>query len=140
MFEIEKLIHFLPSPKSKSELGKFGTAFAREVEVVAYTSFGDLFMRDKQTNQIALALLVPFKVIPLNAFSMQALIDLFSGNPNAAFETLHFERAVELQSKLGLLGPEEVYIPHPYPIWGGDNSIESYKKGNVWVHVQLVTD
>ena len=139
MIELETLIHVLSEPVPKADLGKLGSAFKRDVAAVAYTSFGDLFFRDEQTGQIALAFLSPFELIPLDAHSVEDLFDLFRENPEAASEALHPERATDLVSRLGELGPEEVFIPQPYPMWGGDGSIESYGKGKLWAHVQLVT-
>jgi hypothetical protein len=138
--DLDGLIRVLPVPKRQHELGKLGAAFRRDVSLVAFTALGDLFVQDSETEQIAFVFLSPFEVIPLDAFSTDDLFQLFRDNPDAASEALHPDRARTLESRLGRLENDEVFVPEPYPMWGGDGSIESYSKGNLWVHVALLTE
>lgn len=40
--------------------------------------------------------------------------------------------------RLGPIGPDEVYMPVPYPMLGGSGAPETYDKGNVWVFLDIV--
>ncbi|GAB2598811.1 T6SS immunity protein Tdi1 domain-containing protein [Pseudactinotalea suaedae] len=40
--------------------------------------------------------------------------------------------------RLGPIGPEEVYMPVPYPMLGGSGAPETYSKGDVWVFLEIV--
>ncbi|TMB28613.1 MAG: DUF1851 domain-containing protein [Deltaproteobacteria bacterium] len=42
-----------------------------------------------------------------------------------------------LQSRLGELGPEQVYYPVPYPCLGGSGELSTFDRGDVWVFVDL---
>ena len=48
------------------------------------------------------------------------------------------DRVAAIEQRLGPLIVGEVFIPEPYPFLGGDLSIESYAKGNVWTYAELV--
>lgn len=39
---------------------------------------------------------------------------------------------------LGPPGPEEIYIPQPYPFLGGSEEVDTYAKGGFWVFAELV--
>lgn len=47
------------------------------------------------------------------------------------------QRVNAITQRIGPLLNEEIYIPKPYPFMGGDESITSYHKGDLWVMLQL---
>lgn len=106
---------------------------------MAYTCFGDLFLRDVASSSIAIAYLSPFELVPLDASNVDEAAAMFEENAKAKQEFLKPTLVVELVRKLGPLGDSEIFIPYPLPMWGGDGLPPSYQKGNVWAHIELVT-
>ena len=51
---------------------------------------------------------------------------------------LRSDHVNEVAEKLGPLQKEEVYIPTPYPFLGGDEAVDSYSKGNIWIMLDIV--
>ncbi|PSK26501.1 T6SS immunity protein Tdi1 domain-containing protein, partial [Nocardia seriolae] len=41
-------------------------------------------------------------------------------------------------SVVAVLGPDQVYIPTPYPFLGGTKAPETYEIGDVWVFLDIV--
>jgi hypothetical protein len=89
-------------PRSVQDFATLGAAFPRDVEIVAYTCFGDLFLRDVASSSIAIAFLSPFELVPLNASSIDDAVALLEENPEAKQELLKPTMVDELVRKLGL--------------------------------------
>jgi len=136
---LQPLIQRCAAPKSVHDFATLGSVFAREVEIVANTCFGDLFLRDVASSAIAIAYLSPFELVPIDASTVEEAVALLEENTEAKQEFFKPTIVEELVRRLGPLGDSEIFIPYPLPIWGGDCSIASYKKGNVWAHIELVT-
>lgn len=136
---MQPLVQRCAVPKSVQDFTTLGGAFPRKVEIVAYTCFGDLFLHDVASSSIAIAFLTPFELVPLDASSIDEAVALLEDNAEAKQELLKPTMVEELVRKLGPLGDSEIFVPYPLPMWGGDGSLASYQKGNVWAHVEMVT-
>ena len=124
---------------TKEAISCWASSFPNYTEIIGYSSLGHVFMKSPSDN--AYAVLHPFKkgaksygVFENTAqFEKQILQE-------ESFQTfvLNLEHVEQIGKHLGPLKEEEIYIPHPYPFLGGDESIDSYSKGNVWVMLEIV--
>ena len=135
----QNLIIELAPPAPKSELGSLGNLFAREIVVLGHTCFGDLFIQDTDSSQIAIVYLTPFEVVPIDAHSIKDVSRLLAESPDASEELLRPADVSLLRSRLGDLNDGDIYIPVLSPMLGGDGSLDSYVKGGLWAHVELST-
>jgi hypothetical protein len=107
--------------------------------VVGYSALGHVFMRNSETNEYIV--LHPYQkgaknygvFADLQTFEKQLLQE-----PGFAGFVLQDFKVKKIRELQGLLGENEVYVATPYPFLGGDGSPESYKKGDVWVFLDLV--
>lgn len=134
----EFLIAF-SEPVTKENLGAVGRVFERDVVAVGHTPFGDLLIQDIESSQMMLTLLSPFDVIPLDAFSISEVVQLLTDNSEASEDVLQLSKAKLLVDRFGPLCAEEIFIPVPIPALGGDGSIDSYEKGDLWTHLEMIT-
>jgi len=67
-------------------------------------------------------------------FEQQILQD-----PGFVIYVLKPNHVQDIAGKLGALKPQQVYIPQPYPFAGGDESVGSYQKGNLWIMLDIVS-
>jgi len=113
--------------------------FSDYTEIVGYSDLGHVFMRSPDTSKYIV--LHPFKngaklygeFISIQDFEEKILKEW-------SFEefVLNLDHVSKIKERLGALGEEEVYTPAPYSFLGGDESIESYSKGNIWVMLSIV--
>lgn len=47
------------------------------------------------------------------------------------------DRYGQLVERLGEPAEVECYFPVPYPASGGSGALDSYQKGNIWVHLDI---
>ena len=134
------MIIVLKVPKSLKDFDTLSKTFPRDINIIAHTYFGDLILQDKDTDEIALAYICPFELVPLEAKSLESVLEIFEENKEAKKEFFKTEKLPKLENKLGKLQEGEIYIPYPHPTWGGDESIDSYKKGEIWTFVELFTE
>ena len=110
----------------------------RFTRIWGYNSFGDLFLQDPQSNDIAILYTLNPELFPTRYNSIQTFEKEVLSNPEYAEELIQPEKTAALVDKLGPLKDAEVYIAQPYQFLGGDGSLDSYTTGNVWVYLDLI--
>jgi hypothetical protein len=113
--------------------------FPKYDRIAGYSHLGHFFLRASADNEYIV--LHPFKsaaksygVFESVAAFQAAILD----EPGFADYVLRLPHVAVLRERLGPLGPDEIYIPQPYPFLGGLEEPESYDKGNVWTFIDLV--
>jgi len=135
---MKKEYYLFDKPVSVQELGIWTKVTGSYDQVFGYTFFGDYFLHSTQTDQCAILYTMPPELAELEFYGIGIFIEEFLTNDIVREELLQRDKIEKLENKLGSLESNEVYIPEPYPFLGGDCSIESYDKGNVWVFAKLV--
>ena len=107
-------------------------------EVVGYTYLGDVFLRNSKTGQFAILFTIGPELVSLDIYSFPEFEKSFLSHSEAIRTILQKQKLDLIEGRLGKLDGDEIYIPVPFPFMGGDRSIESYKKGNLFTYLDLV--
>ena len=113
--------------------------FPQHSEIVGYSRLGHVFMRDPASDEYIV--LHPFKGAAKSYGSFESAGEFeASVLKDAGFMeyVLRPSHVAAIRERLGSLDKDQVYIPQPYPFIGGDESVESYDKGDIWVMLQIV--
>ena len=117
----------------------WASAYPEYDQVIGYSSLGHIFMRNSENMEYSV--LHPFKGAA-KSYGQQASLQDFEDDilQDDGFDlfVLKSDHVEEIRENLGSLEELEVYIPEPYPFLGGDESVASYDKGNVWVMLAIV--
>jgi len=105
---------------------------------VGYTFFGDLLLKSEKNNQYALLYNMPPELVDLDYFQEDKFVNEFLAHETVKKDFLQVDKVNEIDNLIGGLKVGEVYIPEPYPFMGGDCSVESYSKGDVFVFMDLI--
>ena len=114
-------------------------AFEEYTEVVGYSDLGHVFMRSSDTKKYIV--LHPFKKGAKLYGEFDSAIDFEEQVlKELSFKVfvLNTDHVSKIRTRLGALAEDEVYIPAPYPFAGGDESVGSYSKGDVWIMLSIV--
>jgi len=115
------------------------SSFPGYTEIIGYSSLGHVFM--KSPSESTYAVLHPFKK-GAKSYGVFDSTEEFEKQilEEESFQVfvLNRDHVENIREQLGPLEGEEVYIPRPYPFLGGDESIDSYSKGNIWVMLEIV--
>ena len=135
-----KLYHLFAEPQASSRLHSWEQFLGDFNEVVGYTSLGMLLLRCASSKRFAV--LYPLKegnnakvygpFDDVETFRSRVLED-----PGFIDYCLKPDSVKTLNTTVGPLQEDEVYYPVPFPVLGGSESLDSYKKGNVWVFAEL---
>lgn len=106
--------------------------------VFGFTFFGDFFLQNSETGQIAILYTIEPEVVPTNFNTVSSFVDELLSNKEVEPELVRPQDIEQLIKLVGDLEEEQIFIPEPYPFLGGDLSLESYAKGNAWVYADLV--
>ena len=128
----------LPEPASTEELGCWSGVTNEFTQVLGYTNFGNFFLKNPGTDQIAILYTIEPEVVPTNFTDLNELIEALLNDKDIEAQLLRSSDTAILIKRLGNLLDEEVFFPEPYPFLGGTGELESYSKGNVWVFADLV--
>jgi len=106
--------------------------------VVGYTSFGNFFLLDPETQRHAVLYTIGPELAPTNFWGGERFRDRFLTD-GGIIQFLGRPPDIEvLEARLGPLGEDEVYVPVPFPFLGGSGELDTYEKANVWVFADLV--
>jgi len=124
---------------TKATIPCWASSFSDYTEVIGYSSLGHIFM--KSPVESTYAVLHPFKK-GAKSYGVFESTEEFEKQilQEESFQifVLNLGHVKQIRERLGPLREEEVYIPSPYPFLGGDESIGSYSKGNIWVMLEIV--
>lgn len=107
-------------------------------EIFAYSFLGVVFLRNSSNGQCAVLFPVNPEVVPVEIYSISSFINTFLAHPEARRTLLNEPKIVEIETRLGALDHDDIFIPVPLPFLGGDCSVGSYKKGNFYTYMDLV--
>ena len=128
----------LQKPSSVEDLGCWSTVTNEFTEVLGYTNFGNFFLKNPNSGQLAILYTIEPEVVPTNFTDINELIGALTNDKDIESELIRSSDTAILSKRLGNLLEEEVFFPEPYPFLGGSGELESYSKGNVWVYADLV--
>ena len=94
---------------------------------------------DPATQQFAVLYTIAPELLPTQFVGGDSFRTGFLTDPGIIAHLGRPDDIAVLEKRLGKLGPDEVFIPCPYPFLGGKTrDLESYQKVNVWTFVDLV--
>jgi len=131
--------HLLPSPRSVADLPGWEGLHRSYTDVVGYSHLGHVFLHDRREGTFGV--LHPFR----DAFKDYGRFDSLEHFDAMVLSDEGFDEFVlrrphldEVARRTGPLGPDQVYVPVPYPFLGGDESPDSYDRGDVWTFLRIV--
>ena len=131
--------HLLPSPRPVGDLPGWEGLHRSYTDVVGYSHLGHVFLHDRR--QGTFGVLHPFR----DAFKDYGRFDSLEHFDAMVLSDEGFDEFVlrrphldEVARRTGPLGPDQVYVPVPYPFLGGDESPDSYDRGDVWTFLRIV--
>ena len=126
----------IPEPISKLE--RWTGLASKFDQIIGFTFFGDFFLRNSETKQFAILYTIDPELVPLEIDKLDLFEEQYLLHATPQETLLKPERIAAIERRIGKLAANQVYIPEPYPFLGGDCSVESYSKGDVWVYAELV--
>ena len=78
------------------------------------------------------------ELLPTNFNTVSSFVGELLKNKEVESQLLRIQDLEKLIPLFGDLGEDQFFIPELYPFAGGDQSLESYAKGNAWVYADLV--
>lgn len=131
--------HLLPSPRPVGDLPGWEGLHRSYTDVVGYSHLGHVFLHDRREGTFGV--LHPFR----DAFKDYGRFDSLEHFDAMVLSDEGFDEFVlrrphldEVARRTGPLGPDQVYVPVPYPFLGGDESPDSYDRGDVWTFLRIV--
>jgi hypothetical protein len=131
--------HLLPSPRPVDDLHGWEGLRRSYTDVVGYSHFGHVFLHDRREGTFGV--LHPFR----DAFKDYGRFDSLEHFDAMVLSDEGFDEFVlrrphldEVSRRTGPLGPDQVYVPVPWPHLGGDESPDRYDRGDVWTFLALV--
>ena len=106
--------------------------------VFGFSAFGDLFVCSQDGRQVAVVLTNLPKLEQLNFDSIESFTSIFLTNASIVEQVLRKADYEQLVSRLGLLSNDQCFFPVPFPQVGGSGALDTYNKGDVWVHLDLL--
>ena len=128
----------LKNPENCEKLGCWHSVVGDFNIVFGFTFFGDFFLQNAESGQIAILYTIAPELIPTKFNTVASFVDELLSDTEVETELVRPQDIEKLIKLIGPLKESEVYIPVPYPFLGGDNSLESYAKGSAWVYADLV--
>jgi hypothetical protein len=107
-------------------------------EVVGYSLLGDVFLRSSKSGQIAVLFTIDPELVPLDFYDLESFSKGYLEHPFVQENVLKVDRVSDIEKKVGTLDRDQVYIAEPYLFLGGDESVESFTKGDLWNYLELV--
>lgn len=126
------------NPITIDRLGDWAEISGSFDSILGYSLLGDFFLMDTETGQCAVLFTMPPELVDLDFHGVESFKNGCLSHEIIREDVLQEDKIVQLKDKLGPLDIDEIYIPEPYPFLGGNLSLESYGKGNVWVFMELI--
>jgi hypothetical protein len=105
--------------------------------IFGHSAFGHLFVCNEDQSSLAVIVTERPEFIELKLNSVQSFKDDFLMNEGVLSDFFGVERYRHLVGRLGEPSNAECYFPVPYPASGGSGDLDSYEKGNIWVHLDI---
>jgi len=121
----------------KAKAPRWAARAPRYSFVFGLSPFADLFVCSEDQKLIAVIATERPELIELKFESLAAFEKDFLSNTSVR---QHFFREADnaaLCARLGPLNSEQCFYPVPFRSVGGSGDLNTYEKGNVWVHLDL---
>ena len=135
------MYHMLDAPESSSILGSWERACGAFTQVLGYTWFGSIFLRNPETQEYLVLhpLMYGMNAQDCGRFDSVAEYETtVLKDPEIVRDFLRPEDLTILKARLGPPATLQVYFPVPYRFIGGSGELSTYQKGHVWVFADLV--
>lgn len=126
-------------PVSSEAVGNWIKSYPNYRDIIGYSNLGHIFLFSPHNSDYAI--FYPYKSAAKSYGSFDSVIEFERQvllEPGFLEYVLKPDHVKEIRRRLGSLNADEVYIAQPYPFLGGDESVDSYGKGNIWVMLDLV--
>ena len=131
MFKLFEPTRFeLQAPRWARKVPKYPLTFG-------FSAFAHLFICSEDKTTLAVVVTERLEFVELNISSIEVFTDTFLKNAKVLSDFFHCERYGLLVDRLGTPSDAECFFPVPYPVNGGSGALDTYQKGNIWVHLDL---
>ena len=130
----------LIEPVSSEAIGHWIKDYPLYEKIIGYSSLGHVFLFSP--SQSDYVVYYPFQAAAKSYGTFDSASEFekeILQDEDFSEYVLRPDHVQEIIKAVGTLSEDEVYIPQPYPFLGGDESIDSYDKGNIWVMLDLVS-
>ena len=135
------MYQLLDQPESTAILGSWEKALGAFSEVVGFTHFGSIFVRNPATREYLVLHPLRLGKNGQDCGTYDSVAEFEAAVLKSQGFTHDFLRPADhafLVQTLGAPAAYEVYIPCPYPLLGGSGELTTYRRSNVWVFAELV--
>ena len=99
--------------------------------------FAHLFACSADSSRFAVVVTERPELVELNSLNMDAFISEFLDNERVRQEFFRQGDSQLLAERLGPLAQDECFYPVPYPAMGGSGALETYERGDAWIHLEI---
>src|SRR5829696_9188975 len=129
------MYRLLDTPRPCSDLGGWKAAVGPYTDVVGWTYFADLFLRDPGDGRFAALDLARPQLVPFKYTDRESFENLYLRQEQIVERVLRRADVEPLEARLGVLGADEVFVRDL--IAGGDDEdtadrLAGYWKDDVW--------
>lgn len=125
-----------PSP-FKDKVPRWAVKVPHYPLVFGFSAFADLFICSEDQKHVAVLATEKPELIQLKFESITAFEEEFLSNTDVRKSFFREADYLALTSRLGALSSEECFYAVPYRSLGGSGNLNTYEKGNAWVHLDL---
>ena len=105
--------------------------------IFGFSWVGDFFLSRNGASAFGVLLTHSAKFESVPASNLAEFENNFLGDSKIRASVLREADVKYLIGRLGRPGENEVFFPTPYPWLGGNGSLETYQKGDVWVYASI---
>ncbi|MEI6893627.1 MAG: T6SS immunity protein Tdi1 domain-containing protein [Colwellia sp.] len=127
-------------PISSDAIGHWIKDYPLYEQIIGYSNLGHIFLFSPSKSDYAV--FYPFKAAAKSYGTFNSISEFekeILQDEGFSQYVLNADHAQKISKAIGTLNENEVYIPKPYPFLGGDESADSYEKGNIWTMLDLVS-
>ena len=105
--------------------------------VFGFSSFAHLFVCSPSEDSFAVIVTERPELIEFNMSNRGEFVSQFIGDAKVRTDFFRESDYLALSGRLGASKEDECFYPAPYPALGGSGKLETYQRGNVWVHLEI---
>jgi len=105
--------------------------------IFGLSPFADLFVCSNDQKRYAVISTEHPELIELHSENMNDFLSRFIGDPQVRRDFFREKDYEALSLRLGPLAQEECFFAVPYTVVGETGALDTYQKGDVWVHLDL---
>src|SRR6266851_4874360 len=105
------MFRLLDEPRSVDDLAWWSKVVGPFTKVGGYTYFGNFFLFEPSTQQYAVLYTIEPELVPVDFFGHEVFRTRFLTDPGVIGHLGRPDDVAALEGRLGLLGPDQVFIP-----------------------------